>query len=570
MTDLLSPPEALLEQAKKTPNLPYLHQPVSKQWKTYTWAEVADQSLRMAAALRNMGLPPGSRIGISGMNTAHWFMADFACALAGYVSVGMYPKQADDAVRHIIEHSEMKLMFVGPMPDGAHFVKQIPEGIPTISFPYPSVPKCPLNWDDMIANVAPFTGFVAPKSDDLWTLIYTSGTTGKPKAVVVTYASVHTPCSGMLREMPLQRGGDVFLSFLPLAHAFERAAVLASSIYLPAKVYFLEGLEKLAETIAYVRPTRFFAVPLVFTRIQSAVLKKMPQEKLDRMLAIPGLSWYVKRKLAAQIGFDRCTYLVSGAAAMPLPLLKWYKQIGMEVYQGYGMTENLIYVSVNRRRGNRLGSVGIPFKDSHIRISEEGEIQNKYRNIPTGYYKDPQASAELFTPDGWLRTGDKGHIDKDGYLHITGRVKEIFKTLQGKYVAPAVVEGGYSINPDVDHCCLVGAGLSQPMLLLCLSPEGRSKSRAEVEASLLATMKRVNATVEPHEKTSRIVITAKPWTIDGGLLSPTLKVRRVGIEKLYGALIDKVENGRPTAITWEESAPAAASPTANAGPMASA
>ncbi|MBX6421590.1 MAG: AMP-binding protein [Nevskia sp.] len=551
MSEPLNPVQMLLARAQQTPDRPYLHQPVQGQWRTYTWAEVADQSRRMAAALKALGLPPGSRVAIAGMNTAHWFMADFAAGFGGYVGVGLYPKQAPEAVRFIMGHSEAKAVFIGPMPDADHFLAALPPDVIRIALPYPGVAPQPYSWDELVAKHEPLAAPVERGPDEPWSLIYTSGTTGNPKGVILTERNLKFTIAGLLRMLPA-RGAEHFLSYLPLAHAFERGAVESTSLYLNAEVSFLEELEKLPETLARVRPTRFFGVPLVWTRIQAGILKQLPQPKLDRILRIPLLSGYVKRKIRKGLGLDRCWFAVSGAAPLPLAVLLWFDRLGIPIYQGYGMTENSIYVSCNLPGANRYGSVGRPYEDSLVRLSPEGEIQNKHPGVTPGYYKDPEKTRELFTEDGWLKTGDLGRIDPDGYLYITGRVKEIFKTLKGKYVTPAPIEGEFCSNPDIEQLCLVGAGLFQPALVVSLSAAGRAKPRADVEQGLLATMEQVNAKLEPHEAVAKIIVTKDAWTIDNGIMTPTMKVRRAEIEKRYGPLAEKAEKNRNQKIVWQE------------------
>jgi long-chain acyl-CoA synthetase len=551
MSEPLNPVHMLLARAQQTPARAYLHQPIQGRWRTYTWAEVVDQSRRMAAALRHLGLVPGDRVAIAGMNTAHWFMADFAAGFGGYVGVGLYPKQAPDAVRYILEHSEAKAVFIGPMPDAESFLGALPANLIRIALPYPGVAPQPYSWDELCARHEPLAEPVARGPDEPWSLIYTSGTTGNPKGVILTERNLKFTIAGLLRILPAH-GDEHFLSYLPLAHAFERGAVESASLYLNAEVWFLEELEKLPQTLAYVRPTRFFGVPLVWTRIQAGILKQLPQHKLDRLLRIPLLSAYVKRKIRKGLGLDRCWFAVSGAAPLPLAVLEWFDRIGIPIYQGYGMTENAIYVSCNLPGANRYGSVGKPYEDSLVRLSPESEIQNKHPGVTPGYFKDPEKTRELFTEDGWLRTGDLGRFDADGYLYITGRVKEIFKTLKGKYVTPAPIESDFAANTDLEQLCLVGAGLFQPVMVVSLSAAGRGKPRAEVERGLLETMERVNAKLEPHEAVAKVLITKDAWTIDNGLMTPTMKVRRAEIEKRYGALVAKAEHDRARKIVWQE------------------
>jgi long-chain acyl-CoA synthetase len=551
MSELLNPVQTLLRRAQATPDQPYLHQPVQDVWSTYTWSEVVDQSRRMAAALAALGLAPGSSVAIAGMNTAHWFMADFAAGFGGYVGVGLYPKQADEAVRYILQHSEAKAIFIGPMPDAAAFMAALPKDIIRIALPYPGVPPCEYEWGELVEHHAPLPEPVARARDAPWSLIYTSGTTGDPKGVIITEANLRFTAAGMLRMTPARPEGEHLLSYLPLAHAFERGAVEGASMYLGAQVWFLEELEKLAATLVQVRPTRFYAVPLVWTRIQGRILQKLPQKKLDLLLRIPVLAGFIRRKIRQQLGLDRCWMCVSGAAPLPLAVLQWYARLGIDIYQGYGMTENSIYASCNLPGSNRMGSVGKPFPDAPTRIAEGGEIQNKHPGITKGYYKDPQKTAELFTADGWLHTGDVGRLDNDGYLYITGRLKEIFKTLKGKYVTPAPIEGAFGRNTDIDQLCLVGSGLYQPVMVLSLNAAARKKPRETVEQELLATLDTVNQTLEPHEAISKLFITRDPWSIDNKLLTPTMKVRRNTVEQTWMDKIHEAEKDRQVRIVWE-------------------
>ena len=551
MSQLPNPVQQLLKRAAETPNEPYLHQPVKGVWRTYTWSEVAEQAQRMAAAMIALGLKPGDAVGISGMNNAHWFMADFACGLAGLIGVGLYPKQSQDAVRFITGHAGIKLVFIGPMPDAHEFLEALPQGLIKVALPYPGVAPCEHSWDSLATAHAPLAKPVERGIDEVWSLIYTSGTTGNPKGVIMTARNLAFTVAGMLRDTPPVASGEHFLSYLPLAHAFERGAVEVASLYLPAQVHFLEELEKLPATLAMVRPTRFFGVPLVYSRIQGGILKKLPQAKIDRLLSIPIISGLIRRKIRKGLGLDRAKLVFSGAAPLPRPIIEWFAKLGIDVFQGYGMTENSIYASANRPGLNKVGSIGKPYIDAGLRIAEDGEIQCRHDGNTPGYYKDPEKTAELFTADGWLRTGDKGHIDSDGYLFITGRVKEIFKTLKGKYVAPAPIEGKFGTNTAVEQMCLVGSGLFQPMLVLSLNAEARKASQDKIEAGLIATMAEVNATLEAHEEICKIVVTKDAWTIDNGLMTPTMKVRRNEIEKRYGELLAKLEADRKLKVYWE-------------------
>jgi long-chain acyl-CoA synthetase len=554
MTDLKNPLQMLFHWADQQPDKPFLFQAVNSEWKPHTWGQVADQVRRLAAALKTL-LPPGSKIAISGRNTAHWFIADQAISLAGMISIGLYPKQSEAHTRFILEHSETKLLFVGPAPDMAEFMGSIPHGIKTCAMPYPEVPSCDYGWDDLVSKHAPLKDLPAVKADDLLTLIYTSGTTGNPKGVMVTYGNMMFCAAGLQQVLPPAPGGERFFSYLPLAHAFERGAVELTSLYFGAEVHFLENIDKLAEQLAQVAPTRFFAVPLVYARIQAGVLKKLPQEKLAKLTKIPILGGFIRRKILKGIGLQNALCF-SGAAPLPIPLMEWFrKYLGVDLLQGYGMTENSIYATVTRPGQNRIGAVGQEMPGANMKIDQpdakgEGEILYKHAGVTPGYYKDAEKTRELFTADGYLHTGDKGRVDKDGYLYITGRVKDIFKTLKGKYVAPAPIEGAMARNTDLDQLCLVGSGLKQPILVASPTPAARSKPKEEFEKQLVADMEAVNATLEDHEKIAKTILVKDLWTIDNGIMTPTMKVKRNEVEKRYHNLL-AAHDGTKHKLVWE-------------------
>lgn len=550
---LPNPVEMLLQQARSEPEKPYLHQPVGGIWKSYTWSDVADQVRRMATALRSIGLSRGARIAITGINTAHWFMADLACGMSGMVSVGLYPRQRESNTRHVLAHSGCQAVFLGPMANIREFLGVLPGDLIKIALPYPDVPDraCEYQWDALIRGHEPLEDPVTLDDQAPWSLIYTSGTTGQPKGVIITHENLKFALQGMTRFIPPRPTGEHLLSYLPLAHAFERGAVEMASIYLGAQVSFLENRELLADTLRHVRPTRFFGVPLVWSRLQSAVLEHLPQSRLDRLLALPVVSTLTKRKLRHALGMDRCWLRISGAAPISLQTLEWFERIGLEICQGYGMTENTIYCSTNLPGANRAGSVGQPFPDSPVRISSDEEILNRHPGVSPGYYKDKNRTAELFTPDGWLRTGDVGYLDEDGYLYVTGRLKDIFKTDKGKYVAPGPIETAFSKDADIEQLCFIGHGLPQPVMIVALSDAARQQPKGALEERLANTMHSINLTLEAHERIFKVLVTREPWTIENGLITPTFKVRRNEVERRYGALLHR-KTRQHGAVIWED------------------
>lgn len=543
-----APLDMLWHWEKTQPNKVYLRQPVEGVWHEYTFGQVADQVRRIAAAIKAMNFPAGSHIVIAGRNCAHWFMADWAIAMAGHVSAGLYPKQATEAVSFIIDHCDAKLVIIGPMQEPESILNGIPPHVKRLSMPYADVTPGDYEWADLLQQYRPMQGDIVPDPKKPWTLVYTSGTTGNPKGVEISGGAVMFALQGMLKALNPTDHERIF-SYLPLAHIFERGAVELFSVYTGAQVSFLESLEKFAEQLAEVAPTRFIAVPAVWTRIQHGILKKLPQKKLDRLLKIPVVSGLIKNKIKSGLGLQNSLLNITGAAAIPVATLEWFNKLGIPIMQGYGMTENCAYVSVNLPTANKFGSVGKAVPGCAVKLSEVGEILTRSPAQMTGYYKEAEKTAECLQ-DGWVHTGDKGRIDEDGFIFITGRVKDIFKTLKGKYVAPAPIEGKLAVNANIEMLCVVGNGLKQPVALVVLSEGGRALAKEQLERELIHSMEATNATLEAHEAVAGIVVVREPWSIDNGFLTPTMKIKRHSVEERYAGLVnDCLESKKP--VVWE-------------------
>ncbi|HAU58037.1 MAG TPA: AMP-binding acetyl-CoA synthetase, partial [Comamonadaceae bacterium] len=247
------------------------------------------------------------------------------------------------------------------------------------------------------------------------------------------------------------------------------------------------------------------------------------------------------------LGLDQCRIAAGGAAPMPLALLQWYSKLGIDINEGYGMTENLAVSHITVPGQNQQGSVGPAYEGVDHRIDpQSGEIQMRSPAVMLGYYKEPEQSRESFTADGWLRTGDKGHIDAQGNLHITGRVKDLFKTGKGKYVAPAPIEDKLGTHEAVEACVVTGANLGQPLGIVMLNADAVAQAanagqRAQLETSLTQHLKTVNATLDPHEQLQCIVVVTTPWTVENDLITPTFKVKRNRIEDIYAANYERWE-----------------------------
>ena len=515
----------------------------------FTWAQVGEQVRRMAAYLQAQGWEPGSRVAILSKNCAWWLMSDLAIWMAGYVSVPLYPTLAHDTVRQILTHSEAKACFIGKL-DGWEGMKPgVPEGMPCISYPLSPADaiKNYKGWDAICAGTQPLQGQPTRGADELATLIYTSGTTGMPKGVMHTFGNFAWALGAGIQRIAMNEQ-DRMLSYLPLAHVVERVLVEHGWLRTGMHVYFAESLDTFAADLQRARPTIFFSVPRLWVKFQQGIHHKMPEQKLQRLLSLPLIGGLVRRKVQKALGLDQCRVAAGGAAPMPLALLEWYSRLGLHINEGYGMTENLAVSHLTIPGKNQQGSVGPVYDGVEHRIDPQtGEVQMRSPALMLGYYKEPELSSATFTADGWLKTGDKGRIDAQGCLHITGRVKDLFKTAKGKYVAPAPIEDKLGAHEAVEACVVTGANLGQPLGIVMLGAEAAGQAadagyRSKLEASLQQHLKQINVGLDPHEQLQCIVVVTTPWTVDNDLITPTFKVKRNRIEDVYAANYERWEN----------------------------
>jgi len=523
--------------------------------KEFTWRDVVNQTRRMAAHLQGLGYEPGARIGILAKNAAHWMMADFAIWMAGYVSVPLYPTLAAGTIRQILEHSEAKLLFVGKLDGWDEMQPGVPSALPCIRLPMSAASDGP-SWDEIIARVEPLQGEPVRDGEDLATIMYTSGTTGMPKGVMHCFAAFAWSIAAVRKRLRFDADSRV-LSYLPLSHVAERTLVEHGMLASGMHVFFAESLETFAADLQRARPTVFFSVPRLWVKFQQGVLAKMPAQKLDRLLGLPIVNRIIRRKILGALGLDRCEFAAGGAAPMPPDLLRWYARLGLEIIEVYGMTENCGVSHCTLPGQQRPGTVGYPYDGVQSRIDPANdEIQVKSPGMMLGYYKEPEQTRQAFTDDGWLRTGDKGVLDGEGGLRISGRVKDLFKTSKGKYVTPAPIEDKLVMHAAVEACCVTGANLGQPLGILMLNVDASQRSavaaeRSALEASLAAHLEDVNALLDPHERLDCLVVVTQPWTVESGLITPTFKVRRNRIEDVYASHYERWVVERRTVI-WHE------------------
>jgi long-subunit acyl-CoA synthetase (AMP-forming) len=545
--------------AETSPNTVYMTQPLADgSTLEITWGEAANQVARVANHLKSLNFPAGSSIGLLGRNSAHWILADLSVWMAGYVSVPLYPTLNAESAEYILEHSECKLLFLGKLDgkaDGWNEIKTIlPENLPLISLPM-SPRSDVMQWTDLVARYEPLTDFALPETTAMATIVYTSGSTGRPKGVMHSFGTMCSVAAGLRDTYKINRD-DRMLSYLPLAHVAERAVVETASLYFGFKVYFADNLATFQQDLQRAQPTVFFSVPRLWTKFYLAINEKLPPAKQRILFNIPIISSIVKRKILTQLGLDKVRLAITASAPLPPSILQWYRNIGLDLLEVYGMTENYGYSHGSRPGEVRVGYVGHVNPGVQHRIADTGEVQVKSPGQMMGYYKAPDKTAEDLTSDGYLKTGDRGEIDEQGRLRITGRVKELFKTSKGKYVAPVPIEQKLNVHPKVEVICVTGPTQPQPFALFMLSLDATAEladgrlDKQTLTDEFTALLKNVNATLEDHEQLDYVVVVKDQWTMENGFLTPTMKIKRNVIEERYLPNADTWVGLRKTVI-WE-------------------
>ena len=536
------PLEMVYHWEATSPNSLYMTQPIGDgKVVEYTWGRAVDEARRMAAYLKSLNLPEKSRIGLISKNCAQWVMTDWAIWMAGHISVPLYPTLNADTVNYILNHAECDVLFVGKLDDWDSMKSGVPESVRCISYPL-SPPNDFETWDDIVAKYPPLEGKTRRDPEELATIVYTSGSTGRPKGVMLSFNNMAFAAAGGIETLGVGPG-ERMLSYLPLAHVFERTFVELGSLYSGFQLYFAESLDTFVQDLQRARPTLFLSVPRLWVKFQHGVLQKVPKPKLDRLLKIPVVSKLIKKKVLKGLGLDKVKLAGSGSAPLSNDVLDWYRNLGLELLEGYGMSENFAYSHMNKPGRTRTGYVGEALPGVEVKISEQGEVLVKSPATMMGYYKDEEKTAEAFTEDGFLRTGDKGEIDEMGRLKLTGRIKEIFKTSKGKYIAPAPIENRLMSHDAIEMVCVSGANQTQPHALVVLGEEIRPKAadesfRKELEESFKQLIQDVNKTVDPHEQLAFITVVSDEWSIENSFLTPTLKLKRNVVEDAYQAKVD--------------------------------
>jgi len=561
------------------------------KWINVPAAKFVERVKNVALGLASLGVRPGDRIALLSENRPEWSIADLAILSIGAINVPIYTTQALDQVDYILSDSGAKAIFISNRRLYKHAKPELDKRVlQHLIFFEPEVAEdvergIALNQLEEkgreLAEQRPgaFEAYLhSVNPEDLATIIYTSGTTGEPKGVMLTHNNFMSNVISIGKGLPIGPT-DVALSVLPLSHIFERDGFYVFC-YCGVSVYYAASFDQVGENLREVAPTVMTAVPRLFEKVYHRIIKKgMAEKGLKKSIFMSSLDvgqrygerkdkrkWIsprlgIKQKLASKLVFSkwragvggRLRYFVSGGAPLSPALSYSYLAAGIPILQGYGATETCI-VSANRPGNNHVGSVGIPFEGIEIKIAEDGEILVRGPNVMRGYYGQPEATAAVLK-DGWFYTGDVGHIEKNGHLYITDRKKDLFKLSNGKYVAPQLIESLLKQSEFVSQVVVVGAGRKQPVALIV--PEWESLKQALAEAGENAPADRVELSKFPaavkivqqdigkltsslvdYERIRRVALLPNEFTIDGGELTPTLKVKRKVIDERYGDLIN--------------------------------
>ncbi len=505
----------------------YLRQPKSLEWTEYTWREVGDQIRRIASYINSKNYPAGSRIAIWSSNSKDWPIVDLAIQLSGHISVPIYPGQDTESAHYIFNHSECRMLFAGSFDQAENVQNALTDDMVVVGMLGCTI-DCETTTDEIIQQYPRYEESPIPDPDDVFTIVYTSGTTGNPKGVMHMHKTPGLTVPGLVESFIPPDSERRMFSFLPMSHAAERIAVEMMSLYSNSCVSFSEGLVTFADEIRSVQPTFFFAVPRLWVKFKEGIDAKVPPAAQEH------LTDEQKKAIAYQLGLGEASFILTGSAPCPRDVQDWFLKMGIALRDGYGMTENFIHGCAWVKDDQPIsGCVGQPMDDTvGVRVSDEGEIQFKSAGLMKGYYKNPEKTAEVFTEDGWYKSGDSGTFDEEGNLWVTGRISEVFKTSKGKFIVPTKLEQFFGRSAHLAQVLVMGHAMDQPVLMATPSEIGKSLSKKELKKHLHELLDEINDHLPSHEKIAQIFLSPE-WTIENRLLTPTMKLKRKHIEEKF-------------------------------------
>jgi len=553
------------------------------RWRDITWQDVEREIARWQRALEKDGLAAGDRVAVMLRNCSAWVTFDQAAMGLGAVVVPLYTQDRPDNVAYIINDSGAKVLLLEGEEQWHAFdaVRAQLSGLVRIVLMKP--PKAAAD-DDRVVHVQswlPAQGgevkHVNADGKKLASIVYTSGTTGRPKGVMLSHDNMLTNAHGATTKMAVRRD-DVFLSFLPLSHTFERTVGYYLTVMTGSLTAYARSVQQLGEDLLTIKPTILISVPRIYERVYAAIKAKLAEgpgirRKLFELavdvgwrkfehgqgrgswcpsfLLWPVLDALVASKIRARLG-GNIRAALSGGAALPADISRVFIGLGLTILQGYGLTESSPIISANRPEDNLPASVGTPLPGVEVRIGELNALHARGPNIMIGYWNNPDATKAMFTPDGWLNTGDTARIDEQGHIFITGRLKEIIVLSNGEKIPPVDVEAAIMRDPLFEQVLLIGEGKPYLSVIAVLAAEEWKKFAAErgadpgnlaaladqgTQKAALARITQQMREFPGYAQVRRVTLSLEPWTVDNGLLTPTMKLKRAKVmEKFYAEL----------------------------------
>jgi long-chain acyl-CoA synthetase len=589
--------DLMRQRIRRTPDtLAYRsYDAATRHWRDLSWGEVGEQVARWTAALAAEGLAPGERVAVHLHNSKEWVFYDQAALGNGLVVVPLYTDDRPDNVAYIMENSAVRVLLVQ---DAAAWKKLAPalkgqEDLQRVLILNPSKNDAPAHVlsDERVRFISDWLPDSAPPLADrkgdphaLASIVYTSGTTGRPKGVMLTHHNMLSIAHSALTMIDVYQE-DLFLSFLPLSHTLERTGGYYLPVMSGSGVAYARSIMQLAEDLQHIRPTVMIAVPRIFERVFGRIQGQMEKQSglkralfnmttnigwhrfqrqqkraawHPKLLLWPLLRRLVAGKVTEKLG-GRLRIAVSGGAALSLPVAKIFIGLGVPILQGYGLTETSPVISVNLPEDNDPDSVGVPLRGVEVRIGENDELLVKTPGMMQGYWNNHVATSEVIDPEGWLHTGDQARIE-NGHIYITGRIKDILVMSNGEKIPPMDMELAISLLQAVDQALVVGEGESFLSAVLVLNPEEWRKlakrfdleadnddslSDQKLHAQLLKGIKGTLKDFPGYAKIRRVILTHEPWTVDNGLLTPTLKVKRARVLEQFRDRIQALYSSGP-------------------------
>lgn len=517
---------------KERPNEIWLREPSGDDIHEWSWREACAEFKAISAWLQQICPEPGQNVAILSRNRAHWILADMAIMAAGHVSIPLFTTHPKEITDYILNFTDAGLIFLGESENWDVIREIVSPDTKIVTLPGVEMAGSHETWSNILTEYSGQAPSHSCAPDDLYTVVFTSGTTGMPKGVMHTHKNI---LLATRRYPPFKAWGipkhPKLVSYLPLSHFGERYLISLISLLTGGAIYFNERPQTLLRDMAEAKPQFFFAVPRIYQSLQQAVIDNYgSKEEMEKALRDnPELS---RKKIRSFLGLDDAATLISGSAPIPESLLLWYEDLGIIILEAYGSTE-VIAVLCNTFDRRRVGSVGIPSPGVEVNISPEGELLLRADYFTPGYYKEPEKTEEVFQ-GGWYRTGEMARVDEDGFYFITGRLKDYFKTIHGKYVAPKRVEDLFEGVPCVDQMCLLGRGYSKTVMVCTLASGNENNDMGALKSSLIDHVEQVNQGLEKHERIGVVILSRVNWTIENGYLTPSKKIKRQAVEDYFG------------------------------------